>query len=311
MIRRIVSWALVGAGFALAGCQALRSPRAPAPPPAQADIVSGTYDNHGQIQAAARASLPPPHVSVRVVDSGRPDWSVWSVSYASTPPLAVTWAMHRIRDADGGVALVPHRAQAAGKVPAAGFDPALWLPLDACALRGVVSSAGQRWQADAARCAGITPGIGTDAAALPLVIDAEGEWLRIRFHADQARGPEAREDLRRVVPFAGWAALNGAGPDAVPGNDWHMDRALRLGSEGGRAALTWRDGAPSGWSLLLERPTYRDGSVPVLKLSVVEDASGRTLAYAWANPDASRIGINLGWLQAGLERATSTPPVPD
>ena len=41
----------------------------------------------------------------------------------------------------------------------------------------------------------------------------------------------------------------------------------------------------------------------MLKLSVVEDASGRTLAYAWANDGASRIGISLGWLQVGLERA--------
>jgi hypothetical protein len=42
--------------------------------------------------------------------------------------------------------------------------------------------------------------------------------------------------------------------------------------------------------------------VPVLKLSVVGDADGSTLAYAWANPEATRIGINLGWVQVGLER---------
>jgi hypothetical protein len=42
--------------------------------------------------------------------------------------------------------------------------------------------------------------------------------------------------------------------------------------------------------------------VPVLKLSIVGDADGATLAYAWANPEASRIGINLGWVQVGLDR---------
>ena len=79
-----------------------------------------------------------------------------------------------------------------------------------------------------------------------------------------------------------------------------MNRELRLGSEGGRVALKWRDGQPSGYSLMLERATYRDGNVPVLKLSVLEDATGSTISYAWSNPEAVRIGISLGWIQVGL-----------
>jgi hypothetical protein len=43
----------------------------------------------------------------------------------------------------------------------------------------------------------------------------------------------------------------------------------------------------------------------VLKLSVVGDADGATLAYAWANPEATRIGINLGWVQVGLDLETA------
>ena len=81
-----------------------------------------------------------------------------------------------------------------------------------------------------------------------------------------------------------------------------MDRSVQLANEGGRTPLAWRDGQPSGYSLVLERLAYQDGNVPVLKLSVVEDSTGRTLAYAWADPHAERIGINLGWVQAGLER---------
>jgi hypothetical protein len=53
--------------------------------------------------------------------------------------------------------------------------------------------------------------------------------------------------------------------------------------------------------------TYRDGSVPVLKLSVIEDASGSSVVYAWANPEATRIGINLGWVQVGLEAESNAP----
>lgn len=46
----------------------------------------------------------------------------------------------------------------------------------------------------------------------------------------------------------------------------------------------------------------------IRKLSVVEDASGQTLAYAWANPEATRIGINLGWVQVGLEGLRQAAP---
>jgi hypothetical protein len=48
--------------------------------------------------------------------------------------------------------------------------------------------------------------------------------------------------------------------------------------------------------------TYRDGSTPVLKLSLIEDAGDHAVAYAWANPEATSIGINLGWVQVGLTR---------
>jgi hypothetical protein len=160
-----------------------------------------------------------------------------------------------------------------------------------------------RIASDVAACTALAPGIGPQAALLPLTVEREGEWLRVRLYADQARGPEAREEARRVETFAGWAAVNGAGANAVADSrDWHMDRSLRIGTEGGRAALVWRDGKASGYSLMLERLTYREGDVPVLKLSVIEDASGQTLAYAWANPEATRIGINLGWIQVGLDR---------
>ena len=83
-----------------------------------------------------------------------------------------------------------------------------------------------------------------------------------------------------------------------------MDRGVAIGSEGGRYPLKYRDGNASGYALVLERLTYREGNVPVLKLSVVDDG-GRTIAYAWANPEATRIGINLGWVQVGLDRKES------
>ncbi|MGA9828945.1 MAG: hypothetical protein WBQ57_11535, partial [Rhodanobacteraceae bacterium] len=114
----------------------------------------------------------------------------------------------------------------------------------------------------------------------------------------------------RVRWFDGWAAINGAGPKAsADSRDWHMNRNLRLSSEGGRATLKWRDGTASGYSIQLETLTYHASHTPVLKLSVIEDASDQVMTYAWANPEATRIGLNLGWLQIGLDE-NGTPIAP-
>lgn len=294
--------------FALAACQTLP----PSATPRQAGsggaspaaLFHGEFDNHEQVWAAREnpAVIAPPHVVLTLETTAHGDWSIWHVHLDATPPIDALWAMRSVADSSGAATLLPYRALVASPATAAAFDPKQWTPLDACVLRGAISAAGLRLAADVAACAALAPGIGASAALLPLGVEREGEWLRVRLYADQARGTDAREEARQVQVFGGWAAINGAGPNAAAGSDWHMNRAIRVGNEGGGAALTWRDGKPSGYSLGLERLTYREGNVPVLKLSVVDDASGRTLAYAWANPEADRIGINLGWLQVGLQR---------
>jgi len=53
------------------------------------------------------------------------------------------------------------------------------------------------------------------------------------------------------------------------------------------------------------RTTYAERKLSVLQLNVVEDASGRTVDYAWTSPNADAVGINLGWLQVGVTRAAN------
>lgn len=270
-------------------------------------VLQGEFDNHEQVWLAHEAganAVAPPHVVVKI-DPAQAEWSIWHVRLDATPPLETTWAMRKSTSPDGTIILTPHSALAATPAATAKFDAQQWTPLDACALRGTRSAAGLKAQADVAACTALAPGVGAQAALLPLGVELEGDMLRVRLYADQARGADAREDARRVRWFSGWAAINGAGPKAgAENNDWHMDRTLRLGSEGTHYTLKWRDGAASGYSLGLERLTYRDGNVPVLKLSIVNDSDGRTLAYSWANPEATRIGINLGWVQVGLQSET-------
>ncbi|HEY0180909.1 MAG TPA: hypothetical protein VGC30_14940 [Dokdonella sp.] len=281
-------------------------PRAPAASAAGADTFVGVFDDHAQVWAAREKSAPspPPHWVVAIEPTPLAEWTLWRVHLDAPTPLDAVWAMRRSADA-----LLPHRMATSAAAPAAAFDPRQWTSLDACALAPVAAAAAGavHLAADAASCAALAPALGVQAALLPLEVEREGEWLHLRFYADQARGAGARDDLRKVRFYAGWAALNGAGPTAPPNADWHMDRGLRLGNEGGRAELRWRDGSASGYSLTLERLTYRAGDVPALKLAIVADANGQSLAYAWANADATRIGINLGWVQVGLEVEPSAP----
>lgn len=279
-------------------------------PVVSGQLLAGEYDNHEQVWSArgALAAVVAPHIVVALDQARDSEWSVWHVHYDAAPPLDAVWAMQRSDGGNGTQVLLPHRAVVAAPAMGSAFDARQWTPLAACALRGSVTSTEVRVAADVAACAAIVPGIGPDAALLPLSIEREGEWLHLRLYADQARGADVREDARKVEIYTGWAAVNGGGPQgAGNGNDWHMNKAIHLGSEGSRSALVWRDGKPSGYSLGLERLTYREGNVPVLKLSIIDDATGVTLAYAWANPDATRIGINLGWVQVGLDRTGMLP----
>jgi hypothetical protein len=279
---------------------------------AAAPTLQGVFDNHEQVwnaREAAPTAATPPHVVVSIDATPQAEWSIWRIHLDATPALDATWAIRTAADANGATVLIPHRALVATAAEASAFDAKQWTPLDACALHsGTRATAGLQASADTASCIAIAPGIGPQAALLPLAIERDGEWLHVRLYADQARGADAREDTRLVQWFGGWAAINGGGPKAdANSRDWHMNRGLRIGSEGGRFALKWRDGNAAGYSLMLERLTYREGNVPVLKLSVVEDADGRTLAYSWANPEATRIGINLGWMQVGLDRDGISP----
>ncbi|MEP7042310.1 MAG: hypothetical protein ABI843_04575 [Dokdonella sp.] len=307
-------WTIFAALLALSACQSLQhvaSPRtangpARAASPASGPLFEGIFDNHEQVWSVSEkaASGAPPHVVLTIEPTPQADWSIWRVHLDAAASVDAVWAMQRVGAGDAAAFLLPHRAMDASAMANAGaFDPKQWIALNACALRGTITPLALHVAADIAACTTLAPGLGAQTALLPVAIEREGEWLHARLYADQARGPLARADLRQVQVFSGWAAINGAGSKAPANNDWHMNRSTQLGNEGGRVALTWRDGKASGYSLTLERLTYRDGNVPVLKLSVIEDASGQSLAYAWANPEATQIGINLGWVQVGLSRA--------
>ena len=118
-------------------------------------------------------------------------------------------------------------------------------------------------------------------------------------------GREEPHRNRKVRHFDGWGAVRrGAfAPDADNPEEMLLVPDLRLHNEGQIAPLVTAEGDATGYSVELARLTYQNTRVAVLKLGILDAETGETVAYAWANPGAGRIGINLGWLQVGLTRS--------
>jgi hypothetical protein len=298
--------------LSLAACQSTAPRAAPAPTAASPanDLRSllGEYDNHAQYLDTAAGIAPPAlHQWLRTTSESRS--LLWQLR-AADGSAEGRWLLRE----ENGV-LVPYRP--VGATASAAFEAKTddyrfkaeeWAPLRPCALVRERSSV-FAYRADAGACSALLSGLGASASLLPQSFSLSGDTLTLATVSDTARGAAANTVSHRVRWFGGWDALNGAGPKAGAENkDWHLRRDLRLHSEGDRVPLRWRDGVESGYSLELARLIYRESNTEVLRLAVIDDATGKVLSYAWANPDATRIGLNLGWVQVGLEQGVAPDP---
>lgn len=284
----------------LTSCQTpQRKPQAAGAAVSTTDLITrliGDFDNHSQVTKSGSA-----HWRYSIRQTNKADWLAWSIQLESPQPLQLQLAVRMDRSADGSVKLTPFRRADAAPASGESFDLKHWTELAACSLSGREAAGVLKLSADRSRCATLAPALGELAGLLPMEITTSGSALQVRSYSDQAIGADYRTDAHRARGFGGWAAINGAGPQAkADSSDWHMNRDLRIDSEGGRTNVNFRDGQASGYSLLLETITVQDGELPLLKLSIV-DRAGQVIAYAWSDPDAKRIGINLGWIQVGLQ----------
>ncbi|MGH8042889.1 MAG: hypothetical protein ACREPN_12715 [Rudaea sp.] len=318
-------WILTAALIALSGCQNLPVHNAAPAGDALARLdaaIAGAYDNHQQVQQAATATQAGTAVAVPHLreqwralsrDHGGSLW-LWRLQTVAAKDSAdAVWLYLLSTASDGnGVVLTPYRAIDPAAATAAldgrkfKFVAEQWAELAPCAQRGEWKNTQFHATADVAACSALLPGLGESAALLPLRFTLDADMLHSVTFADQARGAGAGIDARRVRWFDGWAAINGGGPNAKSANqDWHVQKNLRLSSEGGREQLHWRDGAASGYSLELARTSYPERKLDVLQLNVIDDANGQVIDYVWANPAATAIGFNLGWLQVGLTQEST------
>ena len=106
---------------------------------------------------------------------------------------------------------------------------------------------------------------------------------------------------RKVRYFDGWVYFNRAGKDAQKTDTTFSSRRdLRLHTEGQTIPILFDDGSESPYLLQLAQLTYQNTKTPILKLALIDKATNKSMTYIWANTNATRIGMNLGWFQAGL-----------
>ena len=78
-------------------------------------------------------------------------------------------------------------------------------------------------------------------------------------------------------------------------------------NEGQIVPVMNKEGVASGYSVQLAQLTYQNTAVPILTLKLLEDASGKTSTYSWAETGAEKIGFNARWAQAGLTQKAGNP----
>lgn len=110
-------------------------------------------------------------------------------------------------------------------------------------------------------------------------------------------------ELEKVTYYKGWMAVkkHRVEPDADL-SEWIFARIERMHNQGQKIPLLDESGNKTGYTLSLESLTYQETQVPVLKVGVIDDNTGYTLSYSWADPASRRVGLNVRWFQAGLTR---------
>ena len=110
-------------------------------------------------------------------------------------------------------------------------------------------------------------------------------------------------ELGKATWYKGWMAVKKH--KVEPGADlseWIFARIERMHNQGQKIPLLDESGNKTGYTLSLESVTYQETRVPVLKIGVIDDRTGYTLSYSWADPGSHRVGLNVRWFQAGLTR---------
>lgn len=217
-------------------------------------------------------------------------WWVYAVSAAEDPEFML-------------LDIAPLNAALATGAPAAALNAAERAFRPGCTLRLVRNADGIAGQSTPGACRfeteGTTRVLLRDVAIGPGRL-AVGE--RLSDPQGQPLAPDRVLEFDRHRAYTGWAGVqvDREGDPADPAG-WRLQSSLEAWDDGRVHRLVDAAGDPMDYAVQLSRVPASGERPAMLRLSVIEESSGKTEAYAWGALDARRIGLHLGWLQVGLE----------
>ena len=137
------------------------------------------------------------------------------------------------------------------------------------------------------------------------IMEVNADSIKLRFSS----GSETV--LKRSRQVECWAAVVKKKPKEDGSPDWLFRQKLTLHDQGGRVLVGGGDTGADQVTLRMRAVHWPPPSTnrPSMVLYVHKDDPDRAASYSWADINASRVGINLRWMQAsctieGAERSS-------
>jgi len=86
---------------------------------------------------------------------------------------------------------------------------------------------------------------------------------------------------------------------------WHPVTNVRLSSDGDQWPVALPDGTDSGFYLRLSQVPWHSEEAPILRLDLIDKQQGTPVGNAWTAAGSEQIGLQLDWIQVGLEKVTT------
>ena len=113
---------------------------------------------------------------------------------------------------------------------------------------------------------------------------------------------------RKVTYFTGWGGARIGGKDAPADAKWNFTKNIVIHNEGQIFPLVDdKTGKKSDYSIQLAKLTYQNTKDPILKLGLIENATGKTVTYIWSDRLNVKTGMNLRWMQTGIQVKETRP----
>lgn len=122
---------------------------------------------------------------------------------------------------------------------------------------------------------------------------ADGDQMELKLGGQTIK-------LRRARPVTCWTAIPRETRKADGSTDWFFAQNIKIHDQGGRAIIGKDMPGVKPVVIRMRNVVWPTGNNrPSLVLYIHSpDEPDKAVSYAWANPDAARIGINLRWMQA-------------